>query len=340
MQHHEVAAAYARLILQAGKASPETLLKGTDLTEESLAQAEFLPWQSMARIFDNLDQLEESPAWTVRLGERLNITSHGALGFAALTAATLGEAVDVIGRYHAARLSTVEIELREEANQYSLVLHDLTGDQRFARRIAEIALKVIESLLLAVLGQPPGRQVVISLSRPAPDWQRELSAGYDAEVRYCGEHDAISIPASWRQLPSPLHEKSVHLQNILKCQQIIEARQAFSDTSHMVGFVLRSYFDACAAGRAVAAQPPTLEEIAARVHVAPRTLIRRLKQENSAYSEILEALRKEYAQRMLTDASLNVAEISARLGYTEPANFGRAFRRWFALSPAAWRRRK
>ena len=85
--------------------------------------------------------------------------------------------------------------------------------------------------------------------------------------------------------------------------------------------------------------PPTQEAIAAAMHLTTRTLIRRLKKEGSAYKEILEELRRDYAQTLLGNARLTVADISVLLGYREPANFGRAFRRWFGSSPAHWRRR-
>jgi AraC-like DNA-binding protein len=39
----------------------------------------------------------------------------------------------------------------------------------------------------------------------------------------------------------------------------------------------------------------------------------------------------------LGQPNLSVAEIADRLGYQEPTNFARACRRWFGLSPRAYR---
>ena len=74
------------------------------------------------------------------------------------------------------------------------------------------------------------------------------------------------------------------------------------------------------------------------MHTTPRTLIRRLRNEDATYRDILEDLRREYAGQLLQDARLTVADVGEVLGYREPANFGRAFRRWYGASPAAWRR--
>jgi AraC-like DNA-binding protein len=74
------------------------------------------------------------------------------------------------------------------------------------------------------------------------------------------------------------------------------------------------------------------------MHLTPRTLIRRLNEEQQSYKSILRDLRREYARALLANAALTVAEAGEILGYREPANFGRAFRAWYGTSPSAWRR--
>jgi AraC-like DNA-binding protein len=84
--------------------------------------------------------------------------------------------------------------------------------------------------------------------------------------------------------------------------------------------------------------PPTLDQVAAAMHLTARTLIRKLHKEDTTYKAILEALRREYAERLLQDARLKVADVAEILGYREAANFTRAFKRWCDQSPVAWRR--
>ena len=42
---------------------------------------------------------------------------------------------------------------------------------------------------------------------------------------------------------------------------------------------------------------------------------------------------------LLGNPDFGIAEVSHRLGYEDPANFGRACRRWFGMAAGQYRRR-
>jgi AraC-like DNA-binding protein len=76
------------------------------------------------------------------------------------------------------------------------------------------------------------------------------------------------------------------------------------------------------------------------LHITTRTLIRRLKRAETSYRTLLEEARMRCAAALLQQAHNTVADVGYRLGYSDPANFGRAFRRWTGTTPAAWRRNR
>ncbi len=78
--------------------------------------------------------------------------------------------------------------------------------------------------------------------------------------------------------------------------------------------------------------------MARRLGMAPRTLRRHLKQEGTRYSTMLDAARRRDALRLLDNPSLPANRIAELLGYEDPANFTRAFRRWTGQSPSQYRR--
>ena len=336
----EISAAYARLTLQSQLLPVDELLEGTGMTADFLMSADYIDWPILAAIFHNIDQQRGvSPAWAARLGGQFSAGAHGSLGFAALSAPTLGAAVEALAEFYPARVNAIATELELVDSRYVWHVLDVTGDADFARSLAEIVLKVVESLLEAILGHPVGDNVVVSLMRPAPAAADEFIEAYNAQVRFDAAGNSISIPVIWWRLPSPLHDESMYWGNIAKCRELITSREQQSSAVVIVRTNLRIHFDHQIAGESEHMPPPTQEAIAAAMHLTTRTLIRRLKKEGSAYKEILEELRRDYAQTLLGNARLTVADISVLLGYREPANFGRAFRRWFGSSPAHWRRR-
>ena len=84
--------------------------------------------------------------------------------------------------------------------------------------------------------------------------------------------------------------------------------------------------------------PPRIESVARAARCSVRTLQRRLREAGLTYSGLLEEVRLEIAVRMLDEAGKKVIDISLDLGYSDQANFTRAFRRWAGVPPSEYRR--
>ncbi len=81
----------------------------------------------------------------------------------------------------------------------------------------------------------------------------------------------------------------------------------------------------------------SFEAVARALHLSQRTLQRYLSEEGQSYAGILEAVRRELSEDYLR-RRMSIAEVSFLLGYGEPATFHRAFKRWWGMSPEAFRR--
>jgi AraC-like DNA-binding protein len=82
----------------------------------------------------------------------------------------------------------------------------------------------------------------------------------------------------------------------------------------------------------------SVQRIAKRLGVSPRSLQRHLTEEGTTFSVELDALREEMARTLLRDRRHAVCEVAFLLGYSEPSSFFRAFRRWERMSPVEYRR--
>ena len=83
----------------------------------------------------------------------------------------------------------------------------------------------------------------------------------------------------------------------------------------------------------------SLTQLADRLNLSRRTLLRRLSDSGIAFGALLDRHRMRRAESLLGDPAFSAQEIAYRLGYSDPANFARAFRRWYGEAPGAYRRR-
>jgi AraC-like DNA-binding protein len=81
----------------------------------------------------------------------------------------------------------------------------------------------------------------------------------------------------------------------------------------------------------------SLELVASALRVSVRTLRRRLETAGVSFLDLLERVRHEAAVEYLSRGADDIAAIATRLGYGDPSNFRRAFRRWTGQSPTVFR---
>lgn len=82
---------------------------------------------------------------------------------------------------------------------------------------------------------------------------------------------------------------------------------------------------------------PTRERVAKRLNISARTLQRRLNDWGVTFEELVDEYRRDRAFRLLMREDHSILEIAYSLGYSDPAHFTRAFKRWTGVSPRGYR---
>lgn len=77
----------------------------------------------------------------------------------------------------------------------------------------------------------------------------------------------------------------------------------------------------------------SVETVAERLAVHPRTLQRQLVEQGTAYRALLDRERREQVRRFLAEPDLSMGQVAGLLGYAEQSALTRAVRRWFGSSP-------
>ena len=137
---------------------------------------------------------------------------------------------------------------------------------------------------------------------------------------------------------SPLYDQESYEFNLHSCQRLLDEQTQNERLDIKIMHIFNNHFDSHINEKGEISAPPTLHDICQKFYITERTLIRKLKSLNTSYQSILDQQRLAYAKKLLRDARYSVYHVSDLLGYREPANFCRAFKRWTSLSPSEFRR--
>ncbi len=80
-----------------------------------------------------------------------------------------------------------------------------------------------------------------------------------------------------------------------------------------------------------------LQDIARHVGLHPKALQRRLAAEGTTFAEVVDQARRETAQRLLRETDLTLDQLCRQLGYAEQSVLTRSCKRWFGMTPTAFR---
>jgi AraC-like DNA-binding protein len=283
----------------------------------------------------NFDRLVEQ---AVRLSGDLDLGLHAAertlmghrlpdpLHYGLRSCATVGEQLRMVNRY--ARLVHADATATFAADgSASRMTYDPPGSSAVARR--HLAERWLAGLVLLV------RRHAGAAFRPREVWFRHpATPDTSTHWRIFGgtprfEQDVDALVVGHEVLDVPVRDGDARLQKVLDAYLatiLPEVRPArLSD-------LVRRQVRERAPGRG-----PTVRTVAAALAMSPRSLQRGLAGEGTSYHELLAEVREDLARQLLAESRLSTSEIAFTLGFSEVSTFHRAFKRWTAQTPVAYR---
>lgn len=256
-----------------------------------------------------------------RLGERVPISSHGYLGFAAMTANTVREALDLAIRFASTRLQAIDLALYTDGSTTSLVVTERQPLPPLVRRFIVLGLFAeIATAFKALTGQ---------------------TFDCDGYAAFPDPGGVVASPGARLYFDAPVH-RVVFPTTLLDTPIISADRVACRLAREQCERELARDVDASgivAEVRELLVRDATLEDVAEALRMSPRTLKRKLADARVTFSKLRDEHRRQQALLLLDNRQLSIGDIAQRMGYSELTNFTRAFRKWTGLTPQAYRRR-
>jgi AraC-like DNA-binding protein len=319
--------AYLRLILRANAATAReraALLDGTGLPAGAEDAPEITLGQQLRQV-ENANRLLE-PGWALAMGARFHAATHGPIGIGVVSAPTLRQSVEVMTRFSHVRSPHFRLHADVRGDEVRLVPQDLVmlADAERAA-LLDIVLLSTQGLVESAIGRPmhDGR---IELPYPAPAYNRRYAECFHAPVGFGRREAAVVIPRAWLDVACPLADPALFATSL---------RTLTAGARRLDG---GSFVPARVEQMLTADGDRGVRTTARALGMSRRTLARRLRESGASYRGLRETHLRAEAERLLGERVLSVADVAYALGYEDPANFGRACRRWFGMAPGAYRR--
>jgi AraC-like DNA-binding protein len=167
----------------------------------------------------------------------------------------------------------------------------------------------------------------VRVRRPRPPCAEDFAAFFRAPVEYGVSDNAVVFDATVLDQALP----TGNMELATASEQVIVDYLAHLDRHDLAMQVKAKLTEMLPSGRVHA------EAVARALHVSVRSLQRKLADKGTSFAALLEDTRRELARQYVANSRLTVNEITYLLGFADPANFTRAFRRWTGQAPSVFR---
>lgn len=267
------------------------------------------------------------------LGRRIKVNSHDLLGYGMLSCSNVDQFLGMASRHYHLMTETWSMSYRRWSSG---------GEAVYTPRVAMPPESV--RFYLEVLAVTHQNQVQMIVGRDIPAYDIYLSMPPPEHVQ---RYFAL-VPARFH-----FHEGAMPGVRVVMPAQLLDISLALSDPD-----VVRQIEERC---NAMGQKPPrgdvgwvdyvtmvlresrgeqvTLDDLARRVNVSARTIDRHLKKEGLGFRELSDKVRFERACELLAKEAASITDVALQLGFSDTANFSRAFRRVIGVSPSEHQRR-
>ena len=246
------------------------------------------------------------------------------LGLAWITSDTLKDSINRLVRFQAALTTSSNFILNELDDCYQIILRSKLKKTESVAIDASIA--TLYKMCKITYG-PDLKAESVSIAHSKPDCSKKFDAFFGVKVKFDAKETQIIFTKSAFELRlvtsnpdlARTHDEIVinYLKRFEKDNIVMQVRaRIIEELNNGI---------------------PHQEKIAGQLNMSLRNLQRKLKDEQSSFKAILDETRSELSKQYLRGTDRSIIEVGYLLGFSEPSNFARAFRRWTGVSPIEYR---
>lgn len=324
---------YVRMaeVLAASGVDVAALLRAVHIRPEAMARPEaMLRLSQVEALIDAALELTGRADISLDLGRALKPSAHSIVGYAMLSSPNIDYALRLVARYFRLVMPSFRMRYRSNGERAEITFAPTLS---MGHRCLNFHLETIAAATHWELRElMPGRMpdYALYLSIPQPPHHARYAEMVEARSHFASENTPglrMVFPVDFTAHPLAMSDSSALKMAEARCDALVRNAVAVGKVSDWVAMMLREASDGV----------PSLTELAHTLNLSARTLDRYLKREGSSFRELSARVRHQIACELLRANALTVTQIAYELGYTDAANFTRAFRREAGRSPSEYR---
>jgi AraC-like DNA-binding protein len=250
------------------------------------------------------------------------------LEYAARSRPTLGDALSCIARYYRLMHAAAEFLLIEQGER---VVYRYRVTDGVYQPPAANDFVLGSTLSFVRRNSAPGVDAMeVHFAHPEPSYVEAYRQYFSCPLFFGGGTNDIVFHKDTLAAPMARSDATVSEAYEQHARRLLERLPAVEGVA---GRVRRIVIEQLRGGEV------TMELMAVRMAMSVPTLRRRLDQEGTTFSDIVDEIRKELAERYLREPAMAVSEVAFLLGFSSESAFHRAFRRWTGIAPSEFRAR-
>jgi AraC-like DNA-binding protein len=259
------------------------------------------------------------------MAEARLLSDFGPVSLLLMQQHTMRSALDTIAQYRHLLNESLGMHI-EDAGKYTLIREEImTEHPGGARQSTDMAVGVLILIFRAILG-PNWRPHSVHFTHPAPQDVQILKRMFRCPLHFDSDFNGLMCPSTDLETANAQADPAM----ASYAQSFLEAIPKPGQSSFVLD-VRRSVYLLLPMGRA------NVEQVASGLGMNVRTLQRRLDESQASFSDILNAVRCELAQRYVKHTPHAFGRVAELLGYSNTSSFNRWFTAQFGCTPSQMR---
>lgn len=295
--------------------------------EAHLTEYGRFPLRLFEMMLDAGSQLLNDPYLGAHAGAHSSKQAWGMVSYLGMSAPSSREAVHAVVDFSRLLIDHGDVEYSVFGEDLACLSWVVPPRQQASRQLVEFFFSSWYRVNKPMLDRWCSKRE-IHFNHCGPADSTEIEAIIDAPVHYNSGANCVVFDNHFLDLPSRFPHPAIY-------RSLVQAARAELANLQLEDRIVKEVLECIV--RQLPEGVPKLEDVAAELGLASRTLQRRLNNTETNFKGLVDDARKQRSKTLIDDSKMGLLDISAELGFSDQSAFQKAFKRWFGLAPGRYR---